>query len=447
MKPGLLPLLNGPPPGAEPLQIPAHLPQSTGVARQRWALRQGVREARRATSESSRTVAFWASLGVVGAFLYWRLFAMFAQLPASKKQGSAGLEIYHRAGEALLRGEIPYLDFFIEYPPGSLLAFVPPALFSSNRVDYTTLFAIEMALTAVAALILMALTARRLGGPWAYVIPTLTFAAAALVLHNLILARYDVVVTLTLALSTLCVVLGGRYMLLAYASLGFGAAAKLVPALATLPLATLRRGAARGYAAFFGVMALFFAPPLLLASEGLIKSFTYQADRGLQVESFAASVLLKLGWVRRTTFDYGAIEVRGRGVEFASSLSLPLTALLLLITALALYREYRRGRLGVEHYPRYAAALILAFILGSRVLSPQYMLWLLPLVPLVGKRFVKFGISAVFLAACGTTRLMLTHYQDLVFLRFPGPDLLLARNLLLVLLWALLLFVLERDAD
>jgi hypothetical protein len=74
------------------------------------------------------------------------------------------------------------------------------------------------------------------------------------------------------------------------------------------------------------------------------------------------------------------------------------------------------------------------------------MLWLLPLVPLVGKRFVKFGISAVFLAACGTTRLMLTHYQDLVFLRFPGPDLLLARNLLLVLLWALLLFVLERDA-
>src|SRR5215211_4897906 len=154
MKPGLLPLLNGPPPGAEPLQMPAHLPQSTGVARQRWALRQGVREARRATSESSRTVAFWASLGVVGAFLYWRLFAMFAQLPASKKQGSAGLEIYHHAGEALLQGKFPYLDFPIEYPPGSLLAFVPPALFTSNRVDYTTLFVKAMALAAVAALIL-----------------------------------------------------------------------------------------------------------------------------------------------------------------------------------------------------------------------------------------------------------------------------------------------------
>jgi hypothetical protein len=346
------------------------------MASQRWALRPGIRAASRAAGENSQTVAFWASLGVVGAFLFWRLFAMFAQLPATKKQGSAGLKIYHHAGEALLRGKIPYLDFFVEYPPGSLLAFVPPALFTSNRVDYTALFAIEMALAAVAALVLTALTARRLWGPWAYAILTVTFTAAALLLHNLILARYDAVVTLTLAFATLCVVLGGRYVLLAYASLGFGAAAKLVPTLATLPLATLRRGAARGYATFFGVLALFFAPPLLLAREGLIKSFAYQADRGLQIESLAASILLKLGWVRRTTFDYGAIEVRGRGVEFASSLSLPLTTLLLLVSALIMYREYRQGRLGVEHYPRFAAALILAYILGSRVLSPQYMLWL-----------------------------------------------------------------------
>ncbi|MDQ3251655.1 MAG: glycosyltransferase 87 family protein [Actinomycetota bacterium] len=372
---------------------------------------------------------------------------MFAQLPATKKEESAGLKIYHHAGEALLRGKIPYRDFFIEYPPGSLLAFVPPALFSSNRVDYTGLFAMEMALVAVAALVLTALAAKRLWGPWAYVIPAITFTAAALVLHNLILARYDAVVTLTLAISTLCVALGGRYVLLAYASLGFGAAAKLVPTLATLPIAVLRKGAVSGYAAFFAILALFFTPPLLLASEGFIKSFAYQTDRGLQVESLAASVLMKLGWVGRTGFDYGAIEVRGRGVELASSLSFPLSAGLILITALMMYREYRRGRLGVEQYPRYAAALILAYMLGSRVLSPQYMLWLLPLVPLAGRGFARIGISAVFLAACGVTRLVLIHYPDLVYLRFPGPDLLLARNLLLVLLWVLLLFMLDRTSD
>lgn len=372
---------------------------------------------------------------------------MFAQLPPVRKQGSASLIIYHHAGEALLRGKIPYRDFFIEYPPGSLLAFVPPALFSSDRGDYTGLFATEMALAVVAALVLTALAARRFWGPWGYIIPAATFTAAAIPFYNLILARYDAVVTLTLAVSTLCVALGGRYVLLAYATLGFGAAAKLIPALATLPLATLRRGAARGFAAFCAVLALFFAPPLLLASEGLIKSFVYQADRGLQVESLAASLLLKLGLVTRIGFGHGAFEVRGRGVEFASSFSFPITAFLLVITVLVMYRAYRLGRLGVEQYPRYAAALILAYMLGSRVLSPQFMLWLLPLVPLVGKGFVKIIISAVFLAACGATRLLLLHYSDLLELRFPGPDLLLARNLLLVLLWGLLLFMIEKTSD
>jgi hypothetical protein len=397
--------------------------------------------------ENWHTVAFWASLTVLAAFLYWRLFAMFAQLPATKKEGSAGLKIYHHAGEAILRGKIPYRDFFIEYPPGSLIAFVPPAIFTSNRVDYTGLFAIEMALLAVAALFLTALAARRLGGPWAYVVPALTFTTAAIMLHNLILARYDAVVTLTLAISALCVALGGRYVLLAYASLGFGAVAKLVPALATLPLVALRRGAAYGYASFFAVLALFFAPPLVLATDDFIKSFGYQAERGLQIESLAASVLMKLGWVSRTGFDYGAIEVQGRGAEFASSLSFPLSAVLLLITTLVMYKEYRRGRLGMEQYPRYAAALILAYMLGSKVLSPQYMLWLLPLAPLAGRGFVRIGISAIYLAACGVTRLVLIHYRDLVYLRFPGPDLLLARNLLLVLLWVLLLFMLDRTTD
>ena len=410
---------------------------------QRWSVRRGVRTAGRVTGENPRTFVFWVSIATLGALLYWRLFAMFAQLPPGRKQGSASLTIYHHAGEALLSGKIPYRDFFIEYPPGSLLVFVPPALFTSNRGAYTQLFAIEMALAVVAALVLTALSARRFWGPWGHIIPAATFTAAAIPFYNLILARYDAVVTLTLAFSTLCVALGGRYVLLAYASLGFGAAVKLIPALATLPLATLRKGAGCGYGIIFAVLTLFFAPPLLLGSEGLIKSFVYQADRGLQVESLGASVLLKLGLVNRIGFGRGAFEVRGRGVEFVSSLSFPITAVLLATTALMMYREYRLGRLRVEHYPRYAAALILAYMLGSRVLSPQFMLWLLPLVPLVGKRFVKFVISSVFLAACGATRLLLLHYGDLLELRFPGPDLLVARNLLLVLLWVLLLCMLE----
>jgi hypothetical protein len=46
---------------------------------------------------------------------------MFAQLPLTNKAGSSGLMIYHHAGEVILRGAIPYRDFFIEYPPGGVV--------------------------------------------------------------------------------------------------------------------------------------------------------------------------------------------------------------------------------------------------------------------------------------------------------------------------------------
>jgi hypothetical protein len=157
-------------------------------------------------------------------------------------------------------------------------------------------------------------------------------------------------------------------------------------------------------------------------------------------------VLMKLGLVSDVVFGYGAFEVRGRGVELAGSISLPVTGVLLLVTALFAYREYRKGRLGLGAFPRYAAALILAFMLGSKVLSPQFVIWLLPLVPVSAGGVAQVGVSAIFLAIClTTTQVYPFHYADLVNLRAPGPNLLFTRNLLLVLLWILMLLLRERD--
>jgi glycosyl transferase family 87 len=383
-------------------------------------------------------------LALLGSFLYWQLLARFAALPSVLREGSNDLAIYRDAGEAILRGQIPYRDFFIEYPPGSLPVFVPPALFSVDKAGYIALFASEMALVLVAALVLTALAARKLWGFWAWPVPALTFVAAAIMLYPVAVTRYDAVVALTLAVAAIGAALGGRYVYLAFASLGLGAAAKLVPALATVPLA--RRDAARGYAVFFGVLVLFFAPAVLLGGDRFLNSFAYHAERGLQVESLAASILMKLGWVTGISFEYGAFEVQGKGVGLASSLSLPMTGVLFLITALVMYR--RRGRLDAGRFPRYAAALILAFMLGSKVLSPQYMIWLLPIVPLGVGGLAGAGVSLIFLAACWTTtQVFPIHYGDLLNGRYPGPDLLLARNLLLVILWALLLFLPPRTPE
>ncbi|MGH3144391.1 MAG: glycosyltransferase 87 family protein, partial [Rubrobacter sp.] len=383
---------------------------------------------------------FWAPLVLLGACLYWGLHVLFARLPADLVEGSNDLAIYRQTGEALLRGEIPYRDFFLEYPPASLPAFVPPALISDSRTAYINLFASEMALVLVATLVLTCLTAHRIRGIWGWPVPGLTFAASALLLYPVAVSRYDAVVALTLAVAALCATLGGRYLLLAYASLGFGAAAKLVPALATLPLAFLRRRVVRGYAVFFATLAIFLGSAVILGRGRFLQSLAYHADRGLQVESLAASVLMVLGRVEGIAFEYGAFEVRGSGVDLAVALSLPVTGVVLALTVLAMYRGHRAGELRGDAFPRYAAALILAFMLGSKVLSPQYMIWLLPLVPLSFGGRTGAGISVVFLAVClATTLIFPTHYADLLNARYPGPELLLGRNLLLVFLWGLLL--------
>ena len=68
------------------------------------------------------------------------LLTLSAGLPPDLREGSNDLAIYREAGESILRGELPYRDFFIEYPPGSLPAFVPPALFSASKASYIDLF-------------------------------------------------------------------------------------------------------------------------------------------------------------------------------------------------------------------------------------------------------------------------------------------------------------------
>jgi hypothetical protein len=104
------------------------------------------------------------------------------------------------------------------------------------------------------------------------------------------------------------------------------------------------------------------------------------------------------------------------------------------------YREHREGRFGPEQLPRFAAAFVLAFLIGSKVLSSQYVIWLLPLVPLSAGGAWGLGVSAVFLAVCWmTTQVFPFHYLEISAGRPPGTDILLGRNLLLLVLWGLML--------
>ena len=393
---------------------------------------------------------FWVPLAVLGGYMYGALIDRFRELTPSLAANSRDVLTYATAGEKILSGAVPYRDFFIEYPPGSLPFFVPPALFSESPASYAAYFASEMALLLVAGLVLTALSARALGFPWP--VAAVVYAAGAVLLNPVAVTRYDAVVALTIAVAIALAVKsrkGGVASLAlagAWVSLGIGTAAKLVPVLAGPPLALLaaRLGGWRGFlagSAVFGVVvALFFLPAALLGGGGFVESFAYHAERGLQVESVMASVLMKLGYAREVVYEFGAFDVKGPGFGFWSSMSLPITGALCVVTAAVMYREHLAGRFGASKVPRYAAAFVLAFMIGSKVLSPQYMIWLLPLIPLCAGGLWLLGVSGLFLGACWTTsKIFPEHYDRLISMDGSAVNLLLERNLLLVILWVLML--------
>ena len=195
-----------------------------------------------------------------------------------------------------------------------------------------------------------------------------------------------------------------------------------------------------GVSGIFGVLIAFFLPAFLFGGESFVRSFAFHAHRGLQVESLGASVLITLGYVEELIYEYGAYHVLGHGVKLLSSLSLPITALLLIVTGAVAYREYREGGFGAGQFPRFAAAFVLAFLLGSKVLSPQYIIWLLPLVPLSARGVWGVLVSGLFLTICWmTTQIYPNHYGEILNLESSGTIVILWRNVLLVILWVWML--------
>ncbi len=228
----------------------------------------------------------------------WQLFA---GLPSDLREGSNDLASTARPGKPCCAGSSPTATS----SSSTLRAASPPSSprpsLSNDEPGFISLFASEMALVLVAALVLTALAARRLRGPWPHgpcrLSPSQRQPSSSTPSPSPATTRSS---PSRWRSPPSARSLGGRYLVLAYASLGFGAAAKLVPALATLPLAFSVRGIVRGYAVFFGGGGGSSSePPWCSGEAGFVGSFAYHADRGLQVESLAASVLMELGRVER----------------------------------------------------------------------------------------------------------------------------------------------------
>ena len=355
------------------------------------------------------------------------------------------VHLYQGFADAVFDGRVPYRDFFMEYPPGALAVFLPPAAFGAGY--YNAAFKALMALCGAATIVLVALLLVRLGAStlrlWTAV---LLIALSPIALGPISLNTYDAWPALLTIVSLACLVAG--FPAVALGALGLAFAAKVYPVVLLPPGLIFvwrtrgREVALRAAATFAGIAALVVVPFLALAPHGLAESFRVQAARALQLESLGASLLAvadRLGWysatvVHRTghAISYDLAGPLPRGLAAASSAAQ-------VLAVLAVAWLYLRGRDDLQRLGVSFAAAVAGFLAFTRFFSPQYLVWLIPLVALLGP--VAWILTA---AALVLAQIWFFHYGD-VFSLGGYVWLVLLRDLLVVALFVVALLALHRD--
>jgi Glycosyltransferase family 87 len=359
--------------------------------------------------------------------------------------------VYQRYGDAVLDGLVPYRDFSLEYPPGALPAFILPSLAPAD--DYRTVFELTMLACGLAAVALVAIALASSGaGPGRLYGATALAALAPLALGPVVLTRYDLWPA-ALTIGALAAILADRDRL-GFGLLGLAVAAKVYPVV-LVPIALVyvaRRRGGRDAAIAFGVFALVLAavlaPFAVSSSGGLAESLERQVSRPLQVESLGAAFLLAAhqadgGYMPSVVSSFGSQNLVGAAPDALAALLAALQALAVVAVWLVFVtRRGSRAELGAA-----AAAAVAAFVAFGKVLSPQFLIWLIPLVPLAaGRRGL--AASGLFLVALVLTQLWFpSQYWELVALEAAPTWLLLARDVVLVALAATLLAATAREPE
>ncbi|MFE4534087.1 glycosyltransferase 87 family protein [Streptomyces scopuliridis] len=365
-------------------------------------------------------VAVWA---LTRAALLLCVFKVIT-LPGPDVTGDVAV-IYHGWYEVLKTGTYPLDDVTWQYPPAAALAIVSPAVLPF--LGYASAFFVLALLCDALAFGLLLYAGRRTGrsirGAWVWVVGVPLLGPTAY-------ARYDLMVT---AVAVAALLAGVRRPRLLGALAGFGALLKVWPVL--LLVGTPRGRATRRSWATAAAVAALLVVVCSLAMPGALAFLTFQRDRGTEIESLGAlvfQVARHYGWNGSVLLNYGSVEFVGPYVALVSNAALALTVLAfgwLLVWRLRA-REFSAGT------PYDAAfAAVLLFTTTSRVISPQYMLWLVGLAAVcLTLRASRMALPArLVVAATGVTLLEFPLLFSHVVAGDPLGILLLAvRNGLLV---------------
>jgi hypothetical protein len=363
-----------------------------------------------------RLLAAWAATRLVLLLFVFKVYVF------PGPDVTTDVSVIYQGWYGVLRtGSFPLDDVTWQYPPGAALAILSPALLPFW--DYATAFFVLACLADLAVLLLLTRAGRR---PGRTTRGALVWTAGVPLLGPTVYARYDVMVTAVAVAALLTAV---RHPRAAGALAALGALLKVWPALL---LAGDRR---RGSWAAAAVTGAALAALSALALPGAFAFLAFQRDRGTEVESLGALVFhvaRHFGWEGEVRLHYGSVEFLGPYVGAVSTAALALTAAA--FGWLLLWR-LRARRFGSRTLAEAAFTAVLMFTVTSRVLSPQYLVWLVGLAA-VCRSFAASGMrlpSGLVLAACAVTVLEFPVWFAHVVAGDPlGVALLFVRNGLLV---------------
>jgi uncharacterized membrane protein len=377
-------------------------------------------------------------------------------LSSAGQRWSGDLPLYRDYSAVLLGGTLTHTDFLDWYPAIALGPMVLPHLLNVGQPVSLPVYALVFALLTASSAAATSVLAGRIGKILDEGLSTraaVICAAFVLLLAPVVVFRYDIVPALFAGAGLLAVLAG--WPILAGLAIGISAGLKIyavvIAAVVVIWTWAGRDWRALGRFVVGGAAAATVAlvPYLVLTPSNPLGPIAFNTGRPLQLESIGGGIvsLLRLGEPLAITFDYGSFNLTGAVADSVARLLPPaqLVAILALLgcAAYRFIRDVRAGASRAASLVTASLAITLGLILTSKVLSPQYLVWLLPFLPVLAARSRRVLWLAVTTLAL-TLLIFPVAYGALLAQQPLMVVILNIRNLLLVAMFGLVVSDLVR---
>lgn len=320
--------------------------------------------------------------------------------------------LYYKYAGFMLDGQMPYSDFAAEYPPFAMLLILIPGIFSWSSLSYQIAFGVMVYFFLLAGVYFVyGIAEKYTEKPGKIVDWYIIFTIA---LFDFAVDRYDVL-PMVMILGALYFISKEKYPA-AWAMLAFGTVTKLYPALIApillfyLLINKKNKDAVKGIVICLIIGIGSLLPFFIADAETALTFLTYHMDRGLQIESLPASIIMFLSIFGITDityiFSFGSDNIAGSLPDSIAGVMMPL----MIVCLLAAYVCYmmmckKKTDDGFKGILLMSFLVIMIFMVVNKVLSSQYLLWIIPFIALCfilysEKRekitLIMFGLSIAF---------------------------------------------------